>query len=841
MSRTLTFSLYKCVFTSISICLLLALTASAQTRNRIAQRIENTEHSVVAGAHPMARPEFDQGRVNGSMKINRAAMVFKLAPAQQAALNKLLAEQQDPKSANYHKWLTPEQYAARFGMSEADLAKVTSWLQSQGLTVDGVSRGRTEVFFSGTAAQVETVFQTELHKYLVDGETHFANASEISVPAALSNMVLGFRGLDSFRPKPRARAVKPNFTSHVSGSHYVAPGDFATIYNLKPLYDAGLDGTGEKIAVVGQTQIHTADIDTFRAAAGLPATNLQLVLITGGGSGFANGDEVEADLDIEWSGAVAKNAAILYVYAGASSTTKNVFDALQFAVDQNLAPVVSSSYGNCEANLGTFIQILRQTVQKANAQGQTIIAASGDSGAADCDLATATSAIHGLAVDSPASVPEVTGIGGSEFNGDASASVTGTAPNTNAGATTFWGGTTNATDNLSSALSYIPEMAWNDTAVSIANKGGLSATGGGVSTVFSKPAWQSTLTPADSQRDVPDVSLNGSPNHDGSLICSQAFFASNSSTATSCSSGFRASDGSLAVVGGTSVGAPAFAGIVAILNQATQSATGSGNINPTLYSLAVSNPSAFHDIKTGNNIVPCTSGTPTTGPAASRCPTTAPFQIGLNAGTGYDLVTGLGTIDANILLTSWPGFVVTPGFSVGGSPVSVSAPGQSGTSTITVTATNGFSGSVDLTCTPPTGSSLITCSFGTTTPVALDSTTTSATATMTVSTVAPHVLSGASASLQPRQGFGWLAGSGSALLAGVFMLGIPSSRRRRMTGIGLMLLVFFAAGVGCGGGNSSNSSVKTGGTPAGTYTITVNAASTSPAVSRTTNVTVTVQ
>src|SRR5439155_6590708 len=209
-------------------------------------------------------------------------------------------------------------------------------------------------------------------------------------------------------------------------------------------------------------------------------------------------------------------------YAGASSTTKNVFDALQFAVDQNLAPVVSSSYGNCEANLGTFIQILRQTVQKANAQGQTIIAASGDSGAADCDLATATSAIHGLAVDSPASVPEVTGIGGSEFNGDASASVTGTAPNTNAGATTFWGGTTNATDNLSSALSYIPEMAWNDTTVYIANKGGLSASGGGASNVFAKPAWQTALTPADSRRDVPDVSLTASPNHDGCLICSQA-------------------------------------------------------------------------------------------------------------------------------------------------------------------------------------------------------------------------------------------------------------------------------------------------------------------------------
>src|SRR5207248_10006704 len=132
----------------------------------------------------------------------------------------------------------------RFGLSAADLAKVTSWLQSQGVTVDGVSRGRTEVLFSETAAQGETVLQSELHKYVLDGETHFANASEISVPAALSNMVLGFRGLDSFRPKPRARAVKPNFTSHVSGSQYVAPGDFASIYNVKQFYDAGFDGTG---------------------------------------------------------------------------------------------------------------------------------------------------------------------------------------------------------------------------------------------------------------------------------------------------------------------------------------------------------------------------------------------------------------------------------------------------------------------------------------------------------------------------------------------------------------------------------------------------------------------
>jgi subtilase family serine protease len=254
-------------------------------------------------------------------------------------------------------------------------------------------------------------------------------------------------------------------------------------------------------------------------------------------------------------------------------------------------------------------------------------------------------------------------MGGSEFNGDAAgALISGTAPTTSDfGATAFWGGTANATDNLDSALSYIPEMGWNDTALSLSSGGGLSAGGGGASGVFTKPAWQTALTPVDGHRDVPDLALTSSPNHDGSLICSQAFFAP-ATTPTSCASGFRASDGSaLAAVGGTSVASPAFAGIVAILNQATQS-SGLGNINPTLYSLFASKPSAFHDITAGNNIVPCTSGTPTGGSASLRCPTTAPFQIGFNAGAGYDLVTGLGSVDANVLVTSWPNFVATPDF-----------------------------------------------------------------------------------------------------------------------------------------------------------------------------------
>jgi len=936
MPRTPVCSLSKLVV----IAALLAVTASAQIRNRIVQRVEDTEPVVVSPPHPMARAEFDRGRVEGSMRIDRAALVFKLAPAQQAALEKLLAEQQNPHSSNYRKWLTPEQYAARFGMSGSDLSHVSAWLKSQGLTVDGYSRARTRVFFSGTAAQVESVFRTEFHRYLVDGETRFANATELSVPQALSGVVLGVRGLDNFRPRPRARvAVRPNFTSHVSGNHFVAPVDFATIYNVKPLYDAGFDGTGQKIAVVGQTQIHTADIDAFRNAAGLPASNLQLVPIDSS-TGFSSGDEVESDLDVEWTGGVAKNAAILFVYAGASSLTKNVFDALAFAIDQNLAPVISTSYGNCEANLAGFTATLRADVQQANAQGQTVIAASGDAGAADCESQTAKSAIKGLAVDAPASVPEVTAMGGTEFNLDASVTVTGTAPNTDAPADPpYWAGTTGATDTVSSALIYIPEMGWNDTTASIAAGGGLSASGGGVSAVFAKPTWQTALTPVDGHRDVPDLSLTSSPNHDSSLICSQAFFAP-ATTPTSCSAGFRASDGSLASVGGTSVASPAFAGIVAILNQATQSA-GLGNINPTLYTLAASTPSAFHDITAGNNIVPCTSGTPTTGSASLRCPTTAPFQFGYSAAAGYDLVTGLGSIDAHVLVTSWPTFVSTPDFSVGGTPIIVSAPGQSGTSTVTVSATNGFTGMVDLTCVTsslPTG---VTCAFAPTpvasgtstltittaaaTPTATSNITVtgtsgsvshttsisltvsapatpdftiarttlapatvaaggtatstitiaatggftgtvslacsvtgggtpaptcllappsvangSGTSALTVTTTAPHSLSGAVISPQPGRGFGWLAAGSSALFAGIFLLGVPS-RRRRMAGFGLMLLVFFTAGVGCGGGSSSGGSTKTGGTPPGAYVITVTATSTSPALSHPTNLSLTVQ
>jgi subtilase family serine protease len=738
---------------------------------------------------------------------------FKLSPAQQAALDQLIGEQQDVSSPNYRQWLTPEQYAARFGMSQNDLDRVTTWLGSQGFSRIQVSRSATRVAFDGTAAQVEAAFRTEIHSYLVNGETRFANALEPSVPAAFASTVLGFRRLDNFRPRPHAQPTA-HFTSSVSGNHFMTPGDFATIYDLTPLYNLGLDGTGITIAVMGQTAINLTDDAAFRSAAGLPAKAPTLLLTPNTGTSVTSTDDLnEANLDVEWSGGVAKNATVLFDYAG---STGSVFDALNDAIDNNRAPVIGISYGNCEANISstpsqslTVAQDLRTLVQQGVSQGQTVSAASGDDGAADCEPSASdpnnTSATTGLAVDVPGAIPEVTSVGGSEFMGDP-ASLT---------ATQYWGATP-GTDDISSALSYIPEMAWNDTVAD----GVISAGGGGLSTFFTKPAWQTALTPADGQRDVPDIALNASDAHDPYLVCSQG----------SCVVGFRESTGgNLNPFGGTSVSAQVFAGILGVLNQATNS-KGLGNVNMELYALAASSPAAFHDITTGNNMVPCTSG-------SVDCPA-GTTEIGYSAKVGYDLATGLGSLDVASLAKAWPGFV---GFTVSGAAVTISAPGGSGTSTITVVPGTGFTGMVSLTCAPPAGVE-ITCSFGSTTPVTISGTA-NGTATLTVTTTAPHALarSNPTADARPRGRTGWLTGSGGAFFAGFFMIGLPSRRRRWMAIVGLLFSVCLAVGVGCGGGSSSSGggAQTDPGTPANSYTVVVTG--TSGGITTTANVAVTVQ
>jgi len=645
-------------------CLLLFLASSlcfAAQPDRIPGPIYSSQRVPLKGnVHGLAQPRFDVGRSDGGRILHGVTLAFRPSGAQQTDLNNLLAQQQDHSSPNYHKWLTPAQFADRFGMTQNDIARVTDWLESQGLTVVSVANSRNQISFDGTVAQIESVFGTEIHDYLVEGEIHFANATNPSIPAALAASVLSVGHLHNFNPKPRATvrrissAADPHFTSYVSGNHFLAPGDFATIYDVQALYSAGIDGTGEKIATTGQSSINLTDVATFRNRAGLAANVPTVLLVPGEGTSTrCPGDEGESDLDVEWSGAVAKNASIILVYAGLLSgeTCTNrqfgAFDALHYAIDQNIAPVISNSYGNCESSSGlSFAQTMQGWVQQANAQGQTVVSASGDSGAADCDFQVKV-ATQGIAVDLPAAIPEVTGMGGTEFIGDAAATVT----NGNADATSYWSGTTGGTDSISSALSYIPETGWNDSTADIAAGGDISASGGGASIFFSKPSWQvGTGVPADGKRDVPDLALSASADHDGYLFCSED--GPNGTIVATCVSGFRISaGGDLTVVGGTSAAAPTFSGVVALLSQylvtnGFQTTPGLSNANPNLYYIAANNPSALNDVKTGNNIVPCTAGTP-------NCPATAPFQFGFTAGAGYDQVTGLGSVNANTLALAW--------------------------------------------------------------------------------------------------------------------------------------------------------------------------------------------
>ncbi len=658
--------------------------------------------------HGLARPEFDLGRADGSRLIEGITLSFRPSPAQQQDLNQFLAQLGDPHSKNFHKYLTPAQFGERFGMSQSDIAKISGWLQQEGFTNISVANGRNQISFDGTVGQIESAFALEMHNYAVKGELHLANAGEPSVPAALSGIVGSLWHIDDFSPKPRI-SVKPNLTSYVSGNHFLTPGDIAKIYNLGTLYTAG--GTGQSIAIIGQTTVNTTDLNSFRTAAGLPASTVTMTLAGGTGT-RCPGDEGESDLDIEWAGGVAQNASVNFVFAGlgtgetCTNRTNNVWNALQYAIQHNVAPFISTSYGFCESGLGQafVVNTLQPLLQQGQTQGQTLVAASGDSGAADCEPSGSTSATTGLAVDAPSSIPEATGAGGTEFTGDTPGTVTGTAPNTTAGADNpYWGASGTGSDGLVTALTYIPEITWNDTNNVNNTPPTLSAAGGGASIYFAKPSWQTgTGVPPDSARDVPDIALTTSQFHDSYLICSED--TGTATTQTTCTAGFRTgAGGNFSAVGGTSAAAPTFAAILALINQfvGNYGTTGLAPINPTLYSIAASTPAAFHDVTQGTNKVPCTTG-------STGCPS-GTTQIGFSAGTGYDQITGLGSVDVTNLANAWNAALVTFDVTAGAlSPASVPS-GGSTAATITITPQNGFSGTVSFSCSGlPTGT---TCSF----------------------------------------------------------------------------------------------------------------------------------
>jgi len=616
--------------------------------------------------NPMARPELDQGRLDPEKRIENLSLFFSLTPAQRAERDALVTAQLDRKSSSYHQWLTPETYRDRFGARPEDIARVSAWLTAQGFEVHRTSRLGTRVTFSAKVADLEAAFQTEMHRYRLGNETHFAMATTPAFPKDLIDVVLGLHHTHDFFPKPVSRRTnagafarrapaRPDFTINYpqgpdGGFQVLGPSDWATAYDVAALYDPGiagksLDGTGVTIGIVGTAAIAQSDIAAFRKTFGLPARTVTMTLVPGTGpsAGGQYGAGVEAILDTEWSGGIAKGANVNYVYVG--SDDQDVDDATFYIIEENLAPVMSESYGGCEAgSLPTDADVLEENGTAANLLGITYMAAAGDSGAADC----IEEGFAGLYVDMPGSFPGVTSVGGTQFP----------APQ--------W----NSAGDLTSAG---PEQVWNELndpySEYMGELIGVGAGGGGISSIFLRPLYQSGVptcatlgslpTPTTSpMRQVPDVALSAASETPGYYV--ECTFDENTHD---CSSTGGKPFGT--PIGGTSASSPSFAGFVAILNQAVGERL--GNINPILYQLeakTTATASPFHDIVSGTNEIICSEAGvgDAGGPDGNVWPDagcSASGLYGYAAVPSYDCASGIGSIDGLNLARAWLGAVKT--------------------------------------------------------------------------------------------------------------------------------------------------------------------------------------
>jgi hypothetical protein len=615
--------------------------------------------------HPLARPELDVGRMDPDESIAHLSLFFKLSPEQRRDRDALVAAQLDPKSPSYRQWLTPEDYAARFGARPEDIARASAWLSAQGFEVYGTSRLGTRVTFSAKVSQLEAAFQTEMHRYHVGGEDHYAMATAPAFPESIASVVLALHNTHDFYKQPvsakRNMAAfahrDPRYTLPLDAGadagplDVLAPPDWAAAYDVARLYDPGiggtkLDGTGVTIGIVGTAQVAQSDIDDFRTRFGLPPSTVEMTVVpnTGAPAAGRRGNGIEAILDLEWSGGVAKGAQVHYVYVGAND--RNVDDATFYLIEENLASVMSESFGGCEAGeLPSDADILEENGTAANLLGITYMAAAGDDGAADCGGASGQTA--GLYVDEPGAFPGVTSVGGTQFP------------------TPGW----NDAGNL---LAYPQnEQVWNESSDPYSMYG-LGAGGGGVSCVFSQPSYQVGINrcvpigalpfpSAGPMRQVPDVALSAASGTPGYFI-----ECTGNSTGSDCAA--TGGDPVGIPIGGTSASSPSFAGVVAILNQAI--GTRLGNINPALYALYADPPAnaPFHDIVGGSNEIVCgaaaagDAGSPPTGwQADAGCQATGEYAglYGFPAEPGYDCATGLGSIDAYNLVSSLIGVVQT--------------------------------------------------------------------------------------------------------------------------------------------------------------------------------------
>lgn len=622
----------------------LVIQAQAQQISLLPSSMDDASRVTIPhSVHTLARQSSMVSAGDPTLKMDRMLLLLGPSAEQEKNLERFLESQHDKSSPEYHHWLMPEQFGTLFGPSQQDIQTIKTWLEQQGFTVGATARSGRWMEFSGTAHQVEQAFATQMRRYQIAGRMHVANGVDISIPADLTPVVRGIVSLHDFFKKPMINhttalrrnshgtyeAVVPDFTSG-NGLHALAPADFFKIYDVPTT----INGAGQTIAIVARESASVADVTDFQRLFGLPINSPQNTLVGPAPSGDQT-DAIEAALDAEWSGAVAPGAGIEIVVSGSTATTDGVDLSAAYIVDNNLASIVNVSFGACEAGLGaTEDQFFNALWQQASAQGMSVIVASGDNGAAGCDPITTNAPGSGLAVNALASTQFNTAVGGTQFNDIANPSL-------------FWSPSNNAA--LSSVNGYIPEKVWNEsctpgTGPCAPGQYNLSAGSGGTSSLYAKPSWQDLGLPGmppDQKRDLPDVSFTAAT-HDPYLICFQ----------NSCGG----PNVSFLGVAGTSASAPAFAGTMALID--SQAGGRQGLANYLLYQIASHEVFAscdsslradpgipagascvFNDVTEGSNAVP--------------------GVLGFSATPGFDLASGLGTVDVNHLVTKWKAIALT--------------------------------------------------------------------------------------------------------------------------------------------------------------------------------------
>jgi pseudomonalisin len=507
----------------------------------------------------LAAPETPIGQVDPQFRMDRMVLLLQPSAAQQQMLDALAAAQQDEGSPLFHQWLTPADYADFFGIPADEATTIASWLVSHGFHVDEIPASRRMIVFSGTAGAIDTAFHTQMMRYTAHGEERIANSNNPVIPAEFAEEIGGIAGLHNQRSAPQHTPV----AEFAAGpANYLAPADLATIYDIAPLYARSATGADSAIAVLARSNLLPGDIAAFRDAFGLPQ-NPPTVIVNGPDPGIVNQTDLEeTELDVEWAGAIAPQAAIDVVASASTQTIDGILLSAEYAVDHNVAPIIALSYGECEAHLG-FAEnaMLAALWEQAAVEGITVVVAAGDAGAADCDDPAAFAATQGRGVNGMCSTPWSLCVGGTEFADEKGR---------------YW--SIDSSTNGESALGYIPETAWNESGTPA---GGLWAGGGGSSQLYARPSWQPGSA---ATRRVPDVAFS-SASHDAYLVWL---------------------NGAQVADSGTSAATQVMAGIAALLGESEGERL--GTLGPVLYGMAPFYSAAFHDIVTGNDSVPGVAG-----------------------------------------------------------------------------------------------------------------------------------------------------------------------------------------------------------------------------------------